>query len=156
LYPGTTWESIRGMDPTDRPTYSGKPTYPEASARRMMGDLTSREPDKFRDRRANAAQRLLKQLVALFKEHGYECDPSTAEHARIHLRHGLVDVFVEGGAISLDVGGGRRIPPLVFNPTTQLLESTEQDPEVVPVPGELLPRRSALAELVHMLLRREQ
>jgi hypothetical protein len=57
------------------------------------------------------------------------------------------------GWLCIATKAGDKPLKLSYAPHTQRFEGTEVDPEVVPVPGELQPRRSPLAVIVSEVLK---
>jgi len=128
------------------------PSYPDASARRLLGDHLGKG-DNYRSERIRAGKALIAQLSSLLKHYGLVTD----EHPKgtlvsVFLRPGAAPVVVlvreDTGLMLLNVDGKSHPLPLHFNPDTKLFEGKEVDKELTPQPGQLRERRSALTTIV--------
>jgi hypothetical protein len=145
--------------------------YDQQEARRLLGDFASDGASHSADRTA-AARALLDEFVALVKELGGNVRDVTARQKgmipsvdaavmvalhspewgvlvrlmgeHLSLTHGKNEAFAGASATTLD--------DFLYNPSTKRLEGKEIEKEIVPVPGELLRRRSALAVLATRVL----
>jgi hypothetical protein len=136
------------MDPTDNETEGLK--YPDAAARRL---LASTNPTTFRREIKEATQLLLAQFAGLLKEYGYSYSYETPDSVRVETRNGPVDVSVSGSVVTLSYLDRAHSVPLSYNPHTKLLEGIDDDPDIVPIPGELRARSNALTLIAHMVIK---
>lgn len=134
---------------------SGK--YDTRSAERRLRDYAG-NGQEHRQGRVAAARTLLEEFVALAGRYSLK---TTTDEKWCSVVVGGITIFV-----SLDADRGvlqvvRKIPdgrhyedvPLVFNPSSSVLEGTSIDPNIAPTPGGLTPWRSALDVLVEEVLK---
>lgn len=125
--------------------------YWDLGARRILADAVERNFDHIESRK-EATRLLFKQFTELTKQYSLkvEIDKDNDDALCIHESHfkrAFIVIDVDGTLVLRRRNVAEKIIPLHFNPITKMLEGDEADPDFVPVPGEIIPRRSALSVL---------
>jgi hypothetical protein len=129
-----------------------KPTKPATywtdGARRIFADLAGRNL-RHADSRNKAARALLAQLAELAKEYKLPIKFVDEEAVKFPAPSGEAYILTKSdGWLYLTIEDeGERPIRLHYNPIAEQFEGIDADPDRVPEPGALQPRRSALAVL---------
>ncbi|MFY0577962.1 hypothetical protein ACN28S_29855 [Cystobacter fuscus] len=127
--------------------------YPENAARRLLADVSGRESE-YIDQRRTAAIALLSQFANLVTEYKLAINVSDSDFVYLNQRRTLgIAVRADGWLYLASKEGHEQLIKLHYDPIAKRFEGVDEDPDVIPVPGQLRPRRDALAVLVNTALK---